>query len=394
MSIVCEPSNALVFHAPFRRAQTVALKLTNTEDVPVAFRLQSNPARAFAVKPFSAKLKAGQTKDIEVKLRALDTEPPRDAECPHKLKILYVVLTPELATRRAGRKFWQKIPSSAVREVRLECRYAFPQGTLAVARLRLWELAVGAAQRASLVWRATGAATCVGAQPHLVRGDERAGPDNAAAHGGERLQDDVLDIGGKPPGEGRGVDAQAGDARVEESAGDAKPPEHAILETIPEGSYLQGDHIVVFGGDVESSSEDEHLAEEPFEPEAANSGSIVFPKQALRTAEDGPAGYYDLASTAKRRELESSLSGSASRVRRRSKDPSMVDIDSIVVSPSSPRENMEGDSSESPVTPEIQGLRREVEDLRRMMQAMHADWMGPPPEYPLETDSEPAVQES
>ncbi|OGE50421.1 hypothetical protein PENARI_c017G08698 [Penicillium arizonense] len=93
MSIQIEPSE-LGFHRPFDHEKCQVLRLTNTNQESVVFKVKTTAPKHYCVRPNSGHIEAGKAVEVQVLLQVLKDAPAPGAKCKDKFLVQAVPVAP------------------------------------------------------------------------------------------------------------------------------------------------------------------------------------------------------------------------------------------------------------------------------------------------------------
>ncbi|KAJ5320355.1 hypothetical protein N7508_000638 [Penicillium antarcticum] len=93
MSIQIEPSE-LGFHRPFNHEKCQVLRLTNTNQESVVFKVKTTAPKHYCVRPNSGHIEPGKAVEVQVLLQVLKDAPAPGAKCKDKFLVQAVPVAP------------------------------------------------------------------------------------------------------------------------------------------------------------------------------------------------------------------------------------------------------------------------------------------------------------
>ncbi|KAL2262462.1 hypothetical protein VTK26DRAFT_1246 [Humicola hyalothermophila] len=124
MSVEIEPLE-LGFRRPFTVEVAQILKITNTNNAPVAFKVKTTAPKQYCVRPNSGRIEPGRHVEVSVLLQAMKQEPPLDAKCRDKFLVQSVTITSDLDFSPVS-EIWDSVPKSAVQEKKIRVSWLPP----------------------------------------------------------------------------------------------------------------------------------------------------------------------------------------------------------------------------------------------------------------------------
>lgn len=83
----------LGFRRPFNNEVTETLKLSNSNNAPVAFKVKTTAPKQYCVRPNSGTIQPNSSVEVQVLLQAMKEDPPIDAKCRDKFLVQSVLIT-------------------------------------------------------------------------------------------------------------------------------------------------------------------------------------------------------------------------------------------------------------------------------------------------------------
>ncbi|EJU03167.1 PapD-like protein [Dacryopinax primogenitus] len=93
MALELEPE-ILSFHHPLTRPLDCKLRLTNTGNTPLAFKVKTNALKRYAVRPNQGRIEPRRSREVIISMRAYEQDPPAGIICKDKFLIESVMIRP------------------------------------------------------------------------------------------------------------------------------------------------------------------------------------------------------------------------------------------------------------------------------------------------------------
>ncbi|KAI8364783.1 PapD-like protein [Radiomyces spectabilis] len=125
MSLELEPSDLLLFPRPLADGPSVLMKVHNTGDELLAFKVKTTAPRHYCVRPNAGLIGPGDSLSIEVTLQPLKTEPADNATCKDKFLVQSIPVIGNL-TKMDLSDLWTHVEANLKNEIRqnkLKCAY-------------------------------------------------------------------------------------------------------------------------------------------------------------------------------------------------------------------------------------------------------------------------------
>ncbi|KAJ1663378.1 phosphatidylinositol-binding protein scs2 [Coemansia sp. RSA 1646] len=128
MALVYEPGDALVFQKPFQTLRQDALRLTNKNNAPVAFKIKTTAPKLYCVRPNAGRIEPGNGIDVQVVLQPMAEDPPAGKGCRDKFLIQSIQISPEMESMPMT-ELWAMVEreaKSSISEKKLRVRHLPP----------------------------------------------------------------------------------------------------------------------------------------------------------------------------------------------------------------------------------------------------------------------------
>ncbi|KAJ5653365.1 hypothetical protein N7490_000368 [Penicillium lividum] len=120
MSVDIEPQE-LAFKRPFNQEVCQILRLGNSTNEPLVFKVKTTAPKHYCVRPNSGRVEPGKQVDVQVLLQAMKEEPASDAKCKDKFLVQSVAVTRDMEFAN-----FEKASKSAVVERKIRVLWLAP----------------------------------------------------------------------------------------------------------------------------------------------------------------------------------------------------------------------------------------------------------------------------
>lgn len=123
--IEISPSAMLTFQRPFQSTVKETLTIKNTGTEFMAFKVKTTAPRQYCVRPNSAVIAPGDTKQVQVLLQPMKEDPPLDYKCKDKFLVQYATIS-ETEVDIAFPDLWASVEQSRKSDIgdkKLKCQY-------------------------------------------------------------------------------------------------------------------------------------------------------------------------------------------------------------------------------------------------------------------------------
>ncbi|KAJ5938793.1 hypothetical protein N7466_001927 [Penicillium verhagenii] len=124
MSVDIDPQE-LSFKRPFNQEVCQVLRLGNTTQEPLVFKVKTTAPKHYCVRPNSGRVEPGKQVEVQVLLQAMKEEPASDAKCKDKFLVQSVAVTKDMEFANVTSIF-EKASKSAVVERKIRVVWLAP----------------------------------------------------------------------------------------------------------------------------------------------------------------------------------------------------------------------------------------------------------------------------
>ncbi|KAJ5915083.1 hypothetical protein N7454_011195 [Penicillium verhagenii] len=124
MSVDIDPQE-LSFKRPFNQEVCQVLRLGNTTQEPLVFKVKTTAPKHYCVRPNSGRVEPGEQVEVQVLLQAMKEEPASDAKCKDKFLVQSVAVTKDMEFANVTSIF-EKASKSAVVERKIRVVWLAP----------------------------------------------------------------------------------------------------------------------------------------------------------------------------------------------------------------------------------------------------------------------------
>ncbi|KAK4138926.1 VAMP-associated protein [Trichocladium antarcticum] len=124
MSVEIDPAE-LGFRRPFTVEVAQVLKIRNTNNAPVAFKVKTTAPKQYCVRPNSGRIEPGHEVEVSVLLQAMKPEPAPDAKCRDKFLVQSATITGDLEFSSVA-QIWDAVERSSVQERKIRVTWLAP----------------------------------------------------------------------------------------------------------------------------------------------------------------------------------------------------------------------------------------------------------------------------
>lgn len=111
MSVELDPVE-LGFRRPFQHEVSQTLRLKNTHQDPIAFKVKTTAPKQYCVRPNSGRIEPGEDVEVQILLQAMKEDPPPDAKCRDKFLVQSVLVTADKEFTNVG-SLWAHIEQTS-----------------------------------------------------------------------------------------------------------------------------------------------------------------------------------------------------------------------------------------------------------------------------------------
>eukprot|EP00919_Chromeraceae_sp_WS-2016_P066092 GHVR01156352.1.p1 GENE.GHVR01156352.1~~GHVR01156352.1.p1 ORF type:complete len:224 (+),score=58.83 GHVR01156352.1:22-672(+) len=111
------PSPSIIFQYELFRSSTSTLKLENTSDVNVAFKIKTTAPRNYLVRPSNGVIRPGEKSDIQIILQPLSVAPESETSSDDKFLVQAAQVSDD---KPAPKDFWTNVPKNMIQDQRLQ----------------------------------------------------------------------------------------------------------------------------------------------------------------------------------------------------------------------------------------------------------------------------------
>eukprot|EP01104_Vermistella_antarctica_P019490 TRINITY_DN765_c0_g1_i2.p1 TRINITY_DN765_c0_g1~~TRINITY_DN765_c0_g1_i2.p1 ORF type:complete len:286 (-),score=44.22 TRINITY_DN765_c0_g1_i2:718-1542(-) len=116
----------LCFPPPFNRVITQLLKIRNTREEFVAFKVKTTSPKRYCVRPNLGIIPPGDSVDVQVLLNSIK-DPPTDTQCQDRFQVQSFVLEKNAKAQSLDLKeLWKSVSERDITKQRLKCRFEHP----------------------------------------------------------------------------------------------------------------------------------------------------------------------------------------------------------------------------------------------------------------------------
>ncbi|KAM7185830.1 vesicle-associated protein 2-2 [Rhypophila sp. PSN 637] len=124
MSVEIDPQE-LGFRRPFTVEVAQILRIKNTNNSPVAFKVKTTAPKQYCVRPNSGRIEPGHDVEVSVLLQAMKVEPPLDARCRDKFLVQSVTITSDKEFTNV-QQIWDSVDRSSIQEKKIRVSWLAP----------------------------------------------------------------------------------------------------------------------------------------------------------------------------------------------------------------------------------------------------------------------------
>jgi hypothetical protein len=137
MSVEIDPPEQLEFNRPFTQQVARYLKVRNTNDTAVAYKVKTTAPRSYCVRPNSGRIEPGQEVEVQVLLQAMKVDIPPDMKCKDKFLLQSTKINDE-STEASLSDLWAqiekdvmegKIAKDLIQQKKIKCVWGPPLDT-------------------------------------------------------------------------------------------------------------------------------------------------------------------------------------------------------------------------------------------------------------------------
>ncbi|KAI2640248.1 PapD-like protein [Xylaria nigripes] len=121
MSVEISPQE-LSFHRPFTVEVVESLKIKNTHNQPIAFKVKTTAPKQYCVRPNSGRVEPNREVEVQVILQAMKQEPPPNTKCKDKFLVQSVAITPDKDFTNLA-SIWDTIDKASVQEKKIRVNF-------------------------------------------------------------------------------------------------------------------------------------------------------------------------------------------------------------------------------------------------------------------------------
>ncbi|KAJ4302399.1 phosphatidylinositol-binding protein scs2 [Collariella sp. IMI 366227] len=124
MSVEIDPQE-LGFRRPFTVEVSQVLRIRNTNNHAVAFKVKTTAPKQYCVRPNSGRIEPGNDVEVSVLLQAMRQEPPLDTKCRDKFLVQSVAITADKEFANVA-QIWDSVEKSAIQEKKIRVSWLPP----------------------------------------------------------------------------------------------------------------------------------------------------------------------------------------------------------------------------------------------------------------------------
>ncbi|KAI8991403.1 hypothetical protein BDF20DRAFT_844459 [Mycotypha africana] len=129
MSVTIHPSEQLKFYRPLTRTVKESLYVTNTNSVPIVFKVKTTAPKQYCVRPNAGRVEANSEIEVQIILQPFKEEPPEDYKCKDKF-LVQTAPIPKAAALEDITSMWSHIETvekATMHQHKIKCVFINPE---------------------------------------------------------------------------------------------------------------------------------------------------------------------------------------------------------------------------------------------------------------------------